>query len=80
MGAIFLHGAAVTIHKSQGSQWEQVQVIANDLAVAANTGRIESGQPLWKSFNLRCNHKGTTSTSLGDKKPSIKATNCTRHH
>ena len=48
MGAIFLHGAAVTIHKSQGSQWEQVQVIANDLAVAANTGRIESGQPLWK--------------------------------
>jgi len=48
MGAIFLHGAAVTIHKSQGSQWEQVQVIANDLAVAANTGRIELGQPLWK--------------------------------
>ena len=26
----------------------EVQVIANDLAVAANTGRIESGQPLWK--------------------------------
>ena len=39
---------AITIHKSQGSQWEQVQVISSDLAVAAGTGRIESGQPLWK--------------------------------
>jgi exodeoxyribonuclease-5 len=48
MGATFLHGSAVTIHKSQGSQWEQVQVISSDLAVAADTGRIESGQPLWK--------------------------------
>ena len=48
MGATFLHGSAVTIHKSQGSQWEQVQVISRDLAVAADTGRIESGQPLWK--------------------------------
>jgi len=48
MGATFLHGSAVTIHKSQGSQWEQVQVISSDLAVAAGTGRIESGQPLWK--------------------------------
>ena len=48
MGATFLHGSAVTIHKSQGSQWEQVQVISSDLAVAARTGRVESGQPLWK--------------------------------
>ena len=48
MGATFLHGSAVTIHKSQGSQWEQVQVISRDLAVAADTGRIEAGQPLWK--------------------------------
>ncbi|MEC7963107.1 MAG: AAA family ATPase, partial [Pseudomonadota bacterium] len=28
MGAVFLHGAAVTIHKAQGSQWKDVQVFA----------------------------------------------------
>ncbi|GAB1395669.1 hypothetical protein MASR1M65_04460 [Saprospiraceae bacterium] len=28
MGAAFLHGAAVTIHKAQGSQWPEVQVFA----------------------------------------------------
>lgn len=48
MGAAFLHGAAVTIHKAQGSQWENVQVFAPDLWVAARMGRIEAGQPLWK--------------------------------
>lgn len=48
MGATFLHGAAVTIHKAQGSQWETVQVFAPDLFVAARVGRIEAGQPLWK--------------------------------
>ncbi|MFD3190943.1 ATP-dependent RecD-like DNA helicase [Sedimentitalea sp. HM32M-2] len=48
MGATFLHGAAVTIHKAQGSQWETVQVFAPDLFVAARMGRIEAGQPLWK--------------------------------
>ncbi|WP_420569504.1 ATP-dependent DNA helicase [Thalassovita sp.] len=48
MGAAFLHGAAVTIHKAQGSQWENVQVFAPDLFVAARMGRIEAGQPLWK--------------------------------
>ncbi|MCX7561058.1 AAA family ATPase [Sulfitobacter sp. F26204] len=48
MGATFLHGAAVTIHKAQGSQWETVQVFAPDLYVAAKMGRIEAGQPLWK--------------------------------
>lgn len=48
MGATFLHGAAVTIHKAQGSQWEQVQVFAPDLYVAAKMGRVEAGQPLWK--------------------------------
>ena len=48
MGATFLHGAAVTIHKAQGSQWEQVQVFAPDLFVAARMGRVEAGQPLWK--------------------------------
>lgn len=48
MGAAFLHGAAVTIHKAQGSQWETVQVFAPDLWAAAQAGRIEAGLPLWK--------------------------------
>ena len=48
MGATFLHGSAVTIHKAQGSQWETVQVFAPDLYAAARMGRMEAGQPLWK--------------------------------
>lgn len=48
MGAAFLHGAAVTIHKAQGSQWETVQVFAPDLFAAAQAGRTEAGIPLWK--------------------------------
>lgn len=48
MGATFLHGAAVTIHKAQGSQWDTVQVFAPDLYAAARSGREEAGQPLWK--------------------------------
>lgn len=48
MGATFLHGAAVTIHKAQGSQWNTVQVFAPDLYAAARMGRLEAGQPLWK--------------------------------
>ncbi len=48
MGAAFLHGAAVTIHKAQGSQWRDVQVFAPDLFAAARAGRIEAGLPLWK--------------------------------
>lgn len=48
MGAAFLHGAAVTIHKAQGSQWEEVQVFAPDLWAAAQAGRSEAGIPLWK--------------------------------
>ncbi|MFQ6547388.1 ATP-dependent RecD-like DNA helicase [Aestuariibius sp. 2305UL40-4] len=48
MGATFLHGAAVTIHKAQGSQWDRVQVFAPDLYAAARMGRVEAGQPLWK--------------------------------
>lgn len=48
MGAAFLHGAAVTIHKAQGSQWSDVQVFAPDIYAAARMGRTEAGQPLWK--------------------------------
>ncbi len=48
MGAAFLHGAAVTIHKAQGSQWPEVQVFAPDLSAAAWANRSEAGIPLWK--------------------------------
>jgi exodeoxyribonuclease-5 len=48
MGAAFLHGAAVTIHKAQGSQWPAVQVFAPDIYAAARSGRSEAGIPLWK--------------------------------
>ncbi|MGB0797900.1 MAG: ATP-dependent DNA helicase [Planktomarina sp.] len=48
MGATFLHGAAVTIHKAQGSQWDTVQVFAPDIEVAARMNRMEAGIQLWK--------------------------------
>ncbi|WP_207101075.1 ATP-dependent DNA helicase [Paracoccus shandongensis] len=48
MGATFLHGAAVTIHKSQGSQWPAVQVFGPDISAAAWSNRTEAGIPLWK--------------------------------
>lgn len=48
MGATFLHGAAVTIHKAQGSQWDTVQVFAPDIYTAARMGRSEAGTPLWQ--------------------------------
>ncbi len=48
MGAAFLHGAAATIHKAQGSQWPSVQVFAPDLFAAWRAGRTEAGLPLWK--------------------------------
>ncbi|WP_425500070.1 ATP-dependent DNA helicase [Pikeienuella piscinae] len=48
MGAAFVHGAATTIHKAQGSQWPAVQVFAPDLYAAAGSGRNEAGIPLWR--------------------------------
>jgi len=48
MGAVFLHGAAVTIHKAQGSQWPDVQVFAPDIWAASRAGRTEAGIALWK--------------------------------
>jgi len=48
MGAVFLHGAACTIHKAQGSQWPSVQLFAPDLHAAARSGQVEGGVPLWK--------------------------------
>ena len=43
-----MHGAAVTIHKAQGSQWDTVQVFAPDIYAAARMNRTESGIQLWK--------------------------------
>ena len=48
MGATFLHGAAVTIHKAQGSQWPEVQLFAPDIYAAYRSGRSEAGIPVWK--------------------------------
>ncbi|MCP5085650.1 MAG: AAA family ATPase [Rhodobacteraceae bacterium] len=48
MGAAFVHGAACTIHKAQGSQWDEVQVFAPDIYAASQAGRTEAGIPLWK--------------------------------
>lgn len=48
MGAVFVHGAACTIHKAQGSQWPEVQVFAPDLFAAAQSGRSEAGVALWR--------------------------------
>ena len=48
MGAAFLHGAAVTIHKAQGSQWPDVQVFGPDISAAAWANRTEAGAPIWK--------------------------------
>ena len=48
MGAAFLHGAAVTIHKAQGSQWDSVQIFAPDIWAAWRSGRSEAGIALWK--------------------------------
>jgi len=45
---VFLHGAAATIHKAQGSQWPEAQVFAPDLWAAAQSGREEAGVALWK--------------------------------
>lgn len=38
----------MTIHKAQGSQWQNVQVFAPDIYAAAQTNRVESDLPLWK--------------------------------
>ncbi len=48
MGAAFVHGAACTIHKAQGSQWPEVQLFGPDIEAAARFGRSEAGIPLWK--------------------------------
>ncbi|MDE2911651.1 MAG: AAA family ATPase [Paracoccaceae bacterium] len=48
MGGVFLHGAACTIHKSQGSQWDTVQIYGPDLLAASKSGMIEADVPLWK--------------------------------
>lgn len=48
MGATFVHGAACTIHKAQGSQWTDVQVFAPDILAASRSALVEAGIALWK--------------------------------
>lgn len=48
MGVSFVHGAAVTVHKAQGSQWPIVQVFAPDILAASRSGRIDAGTELWR--------------------------------
>ena len=48
MGVVFVHGASTTIHKAQGSQWDEVQVFAPDIGASAKSGLIEADIPLWK--------------------------------
>jgi len=48
MGVVFVHGAATTIHKAQGSQWSEVQVFSPDIEASAHSGLVEAGIPLWK--------------------------------
>ena len=47
MGATFLHGAAVTIHKAQGSQWDTVQVL-RPIFTRPPAWSDRGGTPLWK--------------------------------
>ena len=66
MGAVFLHGAAVTIHKAQGSQWPEVQVFAPDLYAAAQSGRSEAGRAALEAARLRRDHPRRGAAGLGD--------------
>ena len=74
MGAVFLHGAAATIHKAQGSQWPTVQVFAPDLYAAARMNRDEAGIPLWKRLAYvavtRAEHRLVWVTRYKMKKPT----------
>ena len=78
MGAVFLHGAAVTIHKAQGSQWPEVQVFAPDLYAAARAGRTEAGLPLWKRLAYvaitRAEHRLIWATRYALSRPAAPLT------
>ena len=65
MGAVFLHGAAVTIHKAQGSQWPEVQVFAPDLYAASRSGRQEAGRGAVEAAGLRGGDPGGGAAGLG---------------
>ncbi len=75
MGAAFLHGAAVTIHKAQGSQWPDVQVFAPDIYAAFRAGRTEAGIPLWKRLAYvaitRAEHRLLWVTKARLARPSV---------
>jgi hypothetical protein len=66
MGATFLHGAAVTIHKAQGSQWPEVQVFAPDLYAAARIGPDRGRAAAVETAGLCGHHPGGGAADLGD--------------
>ena len=78
MGATFLHGAAVTIHKAQGSQWDTVQVFAPDLYAAARMGRIGSRATLVETSGLCGDHPGAGAAHLGRAQPALKTEHAAR--
>ena len=65
MGAVFLHGAAVTIHKAQGSQWSEVQVFAPDLYAAAQSGRQRGRAAALEAARLRRGDPGRGAAASG---------------
>jgi exodeoxyribonuclease-5 len=75
MGAAFVHGAACTIHKAQGSQWRDVQVFAPDIYAASRAGRTEAGIALWKRLTYvaitRAEHRLLWVTRYMLAKPEI---------
>ena len=79
MGAVFLHGAAVTIHKAQGSQWPEVQVFAPDLYAAAMSGRTEAGGAALEAARVRRDHPGRGAAGLGDAVCARPALHPARH-
>ena len=79
MGAAFLHGAAVTIHKAQGSQWDSVQVFAPDLYAAAQSGRIEAGRAALEAAGLCRHHTRRKPPALGGAQPARAARGAAGH-
>lgn len=76
MGARFVHGAACTVHKAQGSQWPIVQLFAPDFRAAAYSGKDEDGVPLWRRLAYvavtRAQEKLVWITSSRMSKPKYK--------
>ena len=65
MGATFLHGAAVTIHKAQGSQWEDVQVFRARPLCGLSVRADGCGPAAVETAGLCRDHAGRKAAVLG---------------